>query len=898
MQHPHFIDADGSFTLDRPEEISQLYFPLASEAGLKSCVSPDLGGDAKLDQETFLLEPVSVENLHNNRSTRNFWLVGANGTALSLTGASAAQQAVKFTPAQDDSRLTAGFMWHTLERTLKPAGVHATLTSFVPVRDNVEVLCVTVENIADSTLTFTPYGAVPLYGRSADNLRDHRNVTSMLHRIRTTAHGVRVCPTMSFDERGHRPNQKVYYLLGYGADGQAPAAFYPTVEEFIGEGGSFTHPRAVLENYPGVPAGACRAGREAMGAFRFAPLTLAPGASARYILLLGVEESDDAVPRLFARYDSAAKVDNALAETRRYWKEKVNVAFATGDADRDRLMKWVCFQPYLRRLFGCSFLPHHDYGRGGRGWRDLWQDCLSLLLMEPGQVGRMIEANYGGVRVDGTNATIIGAGDGNFIADRNGIARVWMDHALWPQMTTKLYIDQTGDEAILDRTAPYFKDAQALRGTSIDRRWEADQGSWLRTEAGEIYQGTILEHLLIQQLTAFYDVGEHNIYRLRGADWNDALDMAADRGESVAFTCAYAGNLRELAALLRLLDAREPGRSAELLAEIAPLLNAAPEVYDSVPAKHDLLDRYLHSCLHNVSGQRIQVKLTDLADDLEKRADWLTGHLRRQEWIDGGEEGWFNSYYDNDGQRVEGFFPAGVRMMLTGQVFAVMGGVADEEQVRRIVRSADHYLYRPEIGGYRLNTDFGELKFNLGRMFGFAYGEKENGAVFSHMTVMYANALYRRGFAREGWKALKTLADAALHFETSRIYPGIPEYFSTDGRGVYHYLTGAASWFMLTMITQAFGVRGEAGDLLLAPQLTAEQFDETGTAELRLTFAGRPLTVRYHNAARKEAGSYRLGEVRCGDTAVTPGADGTVKLPRALVEQLPAEGGLITAELV
>ena len=898
MQHPHFIDADGSFTLDRPEEISQLYFPLASEAGLKSCVSPDLGGDAKLDQETFLLEPVSVENLHNNRSTRNFWLVGANGTALSLTGASAAQQAVKFTPAQDDSRLTAGFMWHTLERTLKPAGVHATLTSFVPVRDNVEVLCVTVENIADSTLTFTPYGAVPLYGRSADNLRDHRNVTSMLHRIRTTAHGVRVCPTMSFDERGHRPNHRVYYLLGYGAGGQSPEAFYPTVEEFIGEGGSFTHPRAVLENYPGVPAGACRAGREAMGAFRFAPLTLAPGASARYILLLGVEESDEAIDRLFVRYDTAAKVDAALAETRRYWKEKVNVAFATGDADRDRLMKWVCFQPYLRRLFGCSFLPHHDYGRGGRGWRDLWQDCLSLLLMEPGPVGRMIEANYGGVRVDGTNATIIGAGDGNFIADRNGIARVWMDHALWPQMTTKLYIDQTGDAAILDRTAPYFKDAQALRGTSIDRRWEADQGSWQRTEAGEVYRGTLLEHLLLQQLTAFYDVGEHNLYRLRGADWNDALDMAADRGESVAFTCAYAGNLRELATLLRLLDAREPGRSAELLAEIAPLLNAAPEVYDSVPAKHDLLDRYLHSCLHNVSGQRIQVKLTDLADDLEKRADWLTGHLRRQEWIDGGEEGWFNSYYDNDGQRVEGFFPAGVRMMLTGQVFAVMGGVADEEQVRRIVRSADHYLYRPEIGGYRLNTDFGELKFNLGRMFGFAYGEKENGAVFSHMTVMYANALYLRGFAREGWKALKTLADAALHFEISRIYPGIPEYFSADGRGMYHYLTGAASWFMLTMITEVFGVRGEAGDLVLDPKLTAEQFDETGTAELRLTFAGRPLTVRYHNAARKEAGSYRLGEVRCGDTAVTPGADGTVKLPRALVEQLPAEGGLITAELV
>ena len=124
-------------------------------------------------------------------------------------------------------------------------------------------------------------------------------------------------------------------------------------------------------------------------------------------------------------------------------------------------------------------------------------------------------------------------------------------------------------------------------------------------------------------------------------------------------------------------------------------------------------------------------------------------------------------------------------MMLTGQVFAIMSGVAEDEQIRKITKSADHYLYRKEIGGYRLNTDFQELKFDMGRMFGFAYGEKENGAVFSHMTTMYANALYRRGFVKEGFKALKTLADTALNFDISRIYPGIPEYFRADGRGMY-----------------------------------------------------------------------------------------------------------------
>ena len=117
-------------------------------------------------------------------------------------------------------------------------------------------------------------------------------------------------------------------------------------------------------------------------------------------------------------YNSVEKTLSSLQETRRIWDERLMFNFLTGDQDFDRFMKWVCFQPYLRRLYGCSFLPHHDYGRGGRGWRDLWQDCLSLLLMDPHNVGKMIENNYGGVRIDGTNATIIGDGDGNFIADR------------------------------------------------------------------------------------------------------------------------------------------------------------------------------------------------------------------------------------------------------------------------------------------------------------------------------------------------------------------------------------------------------------------------------------------------------------------------------------------------
>ena len=154
----------------------------------------------------------------------------------------------------------------------------------------------------------------------------------------------------------------------------------------------------------------------------------------------------------------------------------------------------------------------------------------------------------------------------------------------------------------------------------------------------------------------------------------------------------------------------------------------------------------------------------------------------------------------------------------------------------------------------------------MGRMFGFAYGEKENGAVFSHMTVMYANALYQRGFVREGYRVLQTLADAALRFETSRIYPGIPEYFNRDGRGMYHYLTGAASWYMLTMVTEVFGVRGKAGNLEICPKLVVEQFDQQDQARIELRFAGKKFRVVICNPDKLTYGEYRIQRADCDGT--------------------------------
>lgn len=860
MQGYQFTDENGSFQLEGAENDLGLYFPIAGEHGLKSAITPNLAGDAKLDQNHFLLEPTSIGDLVDSRSSRNFWCAIEGAGVWSATGMSAEQEAARFTAGQDTSKVEAGLMWHKVSRSSKKYSLHSEITSFVAFQNNVEVMQVKLTNTGKEAVTFTAYAAIPIYGRSADNIRDHRHVTSLLHRTVTTEYGVHVTPTLSFDERGHQVNDTTYFVEGITEDGKAPVAFYPEQNAFVGKAGTLLRPEAVVRGLEGVPASSQVDGQEICGAFRFEKKMLAPGESTEYTVLIGATKQDSTIEAARKLFCGKQNVYRQLDMTKQYWLNKINVHYHSGDNNFDQFMNWVSFQPELRRIYGCSFLPHHDYGKGGRGWRDLWQDCLALLMMNPGGVRQMLLSNFGGVRVDGSNATIIGDHLGEFKADRNSITRVWMDHGVWPFMTTKLYMNQTGDFDLLYQKVPYFKDGQVMRGKAVDEQWKEGM-QWQESARGVRYEGTVLEHLLIQALGAFYEVGEHNHIALRDADWNDALDMAGHRGESVAFTNAYAMNLRDLAAILR-QEAAKGVRDVELLEEITKLLEDKEELYESIEAKHKLLNSYLRKCRHTVSGVRIQIDTKQLADSLEHKAEWMMEHIRETEWVsDAKGHGWYNGYYDDHGNRVEGVTEEGnVRMMLTGQVFSIMAGTATEEQVRAITEAADAYLYDASCGGYRLNTDFHELKTDMGRMFGFAFGEKENGAVFSHMAVMYANALYTRGFAKEGYKALDALYRQSMDFETSRIYPGIPEYFGKDGRGLYHYLTGAASWYMLTVITQMFGVHGEAGGLAIRPQLLLKQFDAENKAAISLKFMGITWELTIENPNRLEVGSYVVGK--------------------------------------
>ena len=71
MEKIRYMDEQGSFRLENPEQTSGLYFPIANELGLKSAVTPSMTGDVKLDQNHFLLEPAREKSISRPLSCRS-----------------------------------------------------------------------------------------------------------------------------------------------------------------------------------------------------------------------------------------------------------------------------------------------------------------------------------------------------------------------------------------------------------------------------------------------------------------------------------------------------------------------------------------------------------------------------------------------------------------------------------------------------------------------------------------------------------------------------------------------------------------------------------------------------------------------------------------------------------
>lgn len=862
----------GSFNAPEADYLSRLYFPLMNTAGMKSWVSPDLKGDICASFSQYLNPPLVTEEMSKTVSSRNCWISIEGEKPWSATGMSAWQKAYKWAANPDTSQVDAQPGLFNLTRSNKDLKISTTLRVFIPsTHDKVELIIIEVENQDTKAKTLDVTYSIPLFGRHADNFRDHRQVTTMFQRVFKESHGVRIKANIVHDEHGHSPNHTSYMALGTDADGKGPEHIWLKMNDFIGEGGSLDNPEAVFKhlNAPIYHYGEAD-GTEAIGAFRFAKTTIQGHSKTSFIIIQGISDDDEVAEKWVERYGSEEKINAILEQTQKYWFDYTHrIRFSTADSNFDHWVKWVIYQVRARQEFGNSFLPDFSYGRGGRGWRDLWQDLLSVLLVDPISAKNEIVNNFKGIRMDGSNATIIGSEPGEFIADRNNVARSWCDHGAWPVFVVDFYMHQTGDFDILLKELPYWKDQFTHRSKGIDQEWNISQGNLQLNQEEEVYHGSVLEHMILQQLSGFYSVGEHNILQLEGADWNDTYDMARERGESIGFHAFYGNNLRLIAQWLTLLE--ENGlKEVSLAIEILPLLDTLISQksldYGQVKDKERCAFEYFNTVAHKISGEKKKVCISKLREDLEIKSKHIFAHIQDKEWKQYADDaGFYNGHYDNIGQAIDGVKKDKIQIDLTTQVMAIMQYAAPDQRVPFIMNSVQELLKEKGKKGIRLCRPFKNLDLNVGRLTGFVYGHKEHGSKWMQQNIMLAYGLYKRGFTARAYQVLDEVYQLSTHSKYSKIFPGIPSYFEPDDRGSYAWLTGSSAWMMLSLTSQMFGVRGLRGNLLLEPKLVPSQFNSKGEASIELNFRGKRLLVTYVFKPLNKMSEYVIGVISIND---------------------------------
>ena len=769
-----------------------IYFPLMNQKGLKGYITPFFAGHLALDHDHYVLEPTSERQIYQPTSRNVMFFI--DGKRYDLNGQLEHQQ-------ETTILYETGLGYQKVTR--EEDNILVETTSFLVSETNIERHFIKITNKRSSAVSFQAVSAIELYGRSAENQRDHRHVTSLLNVTDILPHMLTMTPTLHFDETGHHQNE-LSYGVSFKMEGYGNIGASPTLDRFIGKG-SLLFPKGLDD----IVTSGTFYGYETIASFQTEKIELKPNEDISILIGIGVADHKDELKHMLEDSLDVSTFMSELQRSEAFYQPYIDdLSFKLISNDVSDRLQFVSLQPLFRRVMGNSYLPHHDYGKGGRGWRDLWQDLIALNMYYDPKVYEMLFQYFKGVRLDGSNATIIGDKPGSFKADRNAISRVWSDHGAWPLITLLMYIHETGDVQFLMRKQAYFSDHLYGYGT-IQTKTKPHFTS---------YEGTILEHLLIQHVVALHHLGKHGYVRLMDADWNDGLDMGHQQGETIAFTMMYVNNIK---ALIELIDHLE-SHTFEFYAPLCQLM------LDEID-----LTAYFELHAQDIKTRIIQKK--PLVSALQSLYDKRFKHLQRT-----FKDDVFQSYFDHKGQLLDD----SNTVMLTGQAMALLNNIATPEQAKKIALKTKQVLFKEHLGGYQLNSLYDKEKHPLGRAFYFAYGHKENGAVFSHMAMMYAFGLYQYNLRHEAREAWLTILKQSMNIN-NQVYEGIPEYFNDEGKGKYLYLTGSASWLLYILRQQVFGLQFHFGKLYLKPKLIKEDFIDQ-QASIETMIFGKHTTLIYH----------------------------------------------------
>ena len=399
-------------------------------------------------------------------------------------------------------------------------GVAAELTCFVPRGTNAEVHKLALENKSDAPKSLKLFSFVEwcLWNAQTDMENFQRNLSTG---------EVEIEGSVLYHKTEYRERRNHYAFFSVNAPIQG---FDTDRESFIGLHNGFEAPQAVLEGAP--------RNSEAHGwspiASHYLEVELAPGERRELVFVLGYIENPEEekweskgvinktrARELAARFDTAEKVDAALADLKEYWDGLLaGYQVSTGDEKTDRMVNiWNQYQCMVTfNMSRSASFFESGIGRG-MGFRDSNQDLIGFVHQVPERARQRIIDIASTQFEDGSAyhqyQPLTKRGNADIGSNFN-------DDPLWLILSVTAYIKETGDWSILDESVPYDNDES--KATSL------------------------FEHLTRSFNFTVNNLGPHGLPLIGRADWNDCLNLncfSKDPNESFQTTENQAGGTAE-----------------------------------------------------------------------------------------------------------------------------------------------------------------------------------------------------------------------------------------------------------------------------------------------------------------------------------------------------------------
>jgi cellobiose phosphorylase len=376
-------------------------------------------------------------------------------------------------------------------------GVTASVLYFVPLKTWAEVQKLTLSNNSKETKKLKIFSFVEwcLWNAAADMENFQRNFSTGEVEIEGSV-------LYHKTEYKERRDHYAYYSVN------VPIQGYDTDREsFFGLYNGFDEPQVVNEGKPRMT--------EAHGwspiASHYIEVELKPGESKDFVFVLGYVENKDEekweskniinkkkAKETIAKFDTAAKVDAALAELRKYWDNLLSIySVQSGDEKLDRMVNiWNQYQCMITFCFSRS-ASFFESGIGrGMGFRDSNQDLIGFVHQIPERARERIidiastQFQDGGCYHQYQPLTKRG---------NNDIGGGFNDDPMWLILGTISYIKESGDFGILNEMVPFDNDMSVAR--------------------------TLFDHLTVSFDHVINNLGPHGLPLIGRADWNDCLNL-------------------------------------------------------------------------------------------------------------------------------------------------------------------------------------------------------------------------------------------------------------------------------------------------------------------------------------------------------------------------------------